>query len=95
VALRQASLRVTVPIPLGIGVGFPEFTRSFNHGFPWKLQKTYSRSLYQLSYRGTPFVLLDTVIAVVPVQRQTGGIVAQMVGYRVTFWGWYQRTQGH
>jgi hypothetical protein len=19
------------------GVGFPEFTRSFNHGFPWKL----------------------------------------------------------
>ena len=42
------------------GEGFPEFTRSFNHGLPWKLQASvYSRSLYQLSYRGiTPVTAL-------------------------------------
>ena len=37
-----------------LGVGFPEFTRSFNHSFPWKLQSPpYSHLLYRLSYRGT------------------------------------------
>ena len=35
-AVRQASLRITVS-PLG-GVGFPEFTRCFNHSLLWKLQ---------------------------------------------------------
>ena len=36
-----------------LGVGFPEFTRSFNHSFLWKLQSAYSHLLYRLSYRGT------------------------------------------
>ena len=45
---------------LSPGVGFPEFTRSFNHSFLWKLQSgvnfaftpLYSHLLYRLSYRG-------------------------------------------
>ena len=37
-ALRQASLRVTIPDHNDSGAGFPEFTRCFNHSFLWKLQ---------------------------------------------------------
>jgi len=66
-ALRQASLRVTIPNRQAFEAGFPEFTRFYNHSFLWKLQSgvnfpvafwppvthPYSRPLYQLSYRGT------------------------------------------
>ena len=37
-ALRQASLRITIPTLRRVGAGFPEFTRCFNHSFLWKLQ---------------------------------------------------------
>jgi len=35
-AIQQASLRITIPVIAGLG--FPEFTRFFNHSHLWKLQ---------------------------------------------------------
>ncbi|MEK6777724.1 MAG: hypothetical protein AABY87_12735 [bacterium] len=35
-------------------LGFPEFTRFFNHSLLWKLH-SYSHLLYRLSYRGSVF----------------------------------------
>ncbi|HEY7544411.1 MAG TPA: hypothetical protein VID27_05995, partial [Blastocatellia bacterium] len=35
-AFQQASLRITMPIR--VGLGFPEFTRFFNHSRLWKLR---------------------------------------------------------
>jgi|GEM_PF-943680 hypothetical protein len=51
----------------------------------------YSRPLYQLSYRGTQLTFFDTEIGAVPVQRQMGGIVAQMMRLVSVFWGQMSR----
>ena len=43
--LRQASLRITIPSTYVLGAGFPEFTRSFNHSFLWRLQSGMNLSM--------------------------------------------------
>jgi hypothetical protein len=47
---EQAWLRITISAPADSG--FPEFTRFFILMFPSGAATSYSRSLYQLSYRG-------------------------------------------